>query len=492
MVDAYAKTALFINGLERDSSNGQVTELRNPAKLDEAVGEFARGTVDDVDAAMEAAAQAYPSWSGYRAVERAEKLREIADFLVADPEDVTARTRLLTREHGKPLFESNIEITRIADRFRQVANFAERLDAEQNTQSPMFDTVVQRKGRGVTTLIVPWNWPLAILGAKFPQALLAGNTVVIKLAENATLATAQTIIKIAKLLPPGVVNLITGPGRELGDRLVGHPLVRQVNFTGSVGVGQRVMKICAENITDVTLELGGNDAGLMLEDVDTSGNFYQRLFHATFLTSGQICMAMKRLYVHRSRYEEILEGFSAFLNGITIGNGLTEGVQMGPINNERQFKVVQEFTREAEAAGVELRRCGQWETSINPGQGYFLPATLAVNPDPRLQVVRLEQFGPILPIIPFDTDEEALTHANDCELGLSSSVWSTDVERAVALARRIDAGYTNINAHGPTAMDGLSPFGGVKQSGIGRNFGFEGIQQFQEAHSISMPKGALG
>ena len=160
------------------------------------MGEFARGTVDDVDAAMEAAAKAYPAWSSFLAVERAEKLRQIADMLVADPEDVTARTRLLTREHGKPLFESNIEITRIADRFRQVASFAERLDAEQNTQSPMFDTIVQRKGRGVTTLIVPWNWPWQP-GAKFPQALLAGNTVVIKLAENATLATAQTVIKIA-------------------------------------------------------------------------------------------------------------------------------------------------------------------------------------------------------------------------------------------------------------------------------------------------------
>lgn len=491
MADAYAKTFLFIDGQQRDSSNGQVTELRNPAKLDEPVGEFARATISDVDAAMEAAARAFPAWSAMTAVQRAEHLRQIADMLVADPEDVTARTRLLTREHGKPLFESGIEITRIADRFRQVASFAERLDAEQKTQSPMFDTIVQRKGRGVTTLIVPWNWPLAILGAKFPQALLAGNTVVIKLAENATLAAAQTITKIAQLLPPGVVNLITGPGRELGDRLVGHPLVRQINFTGSVGVGQRVMKICAENITDITLELGGNDAGLMLEDVDTSGNFYQRLFQATFLTSGQICMAMKRLYVHRSRYEEILEGFTAFLNNMNIGNGLSDGVQMGPVNNERQFKVVQDFTDEAERAGVELRRCGQWEEGLNPGQGYFLPATLAVNPDPNLKVVRLEQFGPILPVIPFDTDDEVLAYANDCELGLSSSVWSADVDRAVAMARRIDAGYSNINAHGPTAMDGLSPFGGVKQSGLGRNFGFEGIQQFQEAHSISMPTGAL-
>ena len=263
---------------------------------------------DDVDAAMKAAHGALAGWASLSMQDRAGKLRAIAETLNADASETAARAELLTREHGKTLFETNIEVTRLADRFGQVAGFAEGVAAEEEVSGAMFDTIVTRKARGVSVLIVPWNWPLAILGSKLPHALLAGSTVVIKLSEFATLAPALTIMKIAAMLPPGVVNLITGDGTVIGDDLVTHPLVRQVNFTGSIRIGRHVMQKAAENITPVTLELGGNDAGILLDDAPLSPDFFKKLYISCFLTSGQICMALKRLYVPRSLFDDVIDG----------------------------------------------------------------------------------------------------------------------------------------------------------------------------------------
>ena len=486
------ETQLFIGGEPQAAAGGATYAVHNPARLSEQVGLAAAASISDVEQAIAAAKGAFKGWSGRSIEDRAAALRAVADVLSSDEDDIEARKRLLTREHGKVLFEADIEIRRIADRFRQVSGFTAEVGQYPKRSSPQFDTLVMRKARGVTTLIVPWNWPLAILGSKLPQALLAGNTVVVKLANFSPLATAQTLVKIAAALPPGVVNLITGDGSLLGDTLVGHEDVQQVNFTGSVRVGKRVMKMAAENLAPVTLELGGNDAGILLDDVDLSGNAFQRLFLATFLTSGQICMAMKRMYVHRSRFDEVVEGFTAFLNEMKVGDGLEEGVRMGPVNNRRQYDVVRGIRDEAVAAGADLRAVGQMQVEENAEASFFLRPHLAINADPSLSVVREEQFGPILPIVAFDTEEQALAMANDSDFGLSSSVWSADTARALRVAEQIEAGFTNLNSHGPTAMDGLAPFGGVKNSGLGRNFGVEGVMQFQEFHSISGPTGSLG
>lgn len=486
------ETQLFIGGEPQAAAGGATYAVHNPARLSEQVGLAAAASISDVEQAIAAAKGAFKGWSGRSIEDRAAALRTVADVLSSDEDDIEARKRLLTREHGKVLFEADIEIRRIADRFRQVSGFTAEVGQYPKRSSPQFDTLVMRKARGVTTLIVPWNWPLAILGSKLPQALLAGNTVVVKLANFSPLATAQTLVKIAAALPPGVVNLITGDGSLLGDTLVGHEDVQQVNFTGSVRVGKRVMKMAAENLAPVTLELGGNDAGILLDDVDLSGNAFQRLFLATFLTSGQICMAMKRMYVHRSRFDEVVEGFTAFLNEMKVGDGLEEGVRMGPVNNRRQYDVVRGIRDEAVAAGADLRAVGQMQVEENAEASFFLRPHLAINADPSLSVVREEQFGPILPIVAFDTEEQALAMANDSDFGLSSSVWSADTARALRVAEQIEAGFTNLNSHGPTAMDGLAPFGGVKNSGLGRNFGVEGVMQFQEFHSISGPTGSLG
>jgi acyl-CoA reductase-like NAD-dependent aldehyde dehydrogenase len=484
-------TQLYINGHARQASDGGTYPLHNPARPSELVGHVAAGTESDVDDAVRAAHSAFPAWSALSYAERAAQLNRVADLLVGNEAEVEARSRLFTREHGKIRRETLLEITRLGDRFRQTAGYAERLAKDETIPGPPFDAIVTRQPRGVAVLVVPWNWPLAILGAKLPQALMAGNTVVVKPSENAALAPTITLHMIAAALPPGVVNIVTGDSARIGDRLTGHPLTRFVNFTGSVAIGRHVMKVAAENLTPVTLELGGNDPGIVLEDAVLDEAAFTRLYMGAFMSTGQICMALKRLYVHRSRYDEVVAGITAVANKQVVGDGLLHETTMGPLNNPKQLDVVRTMIAEARAAGADVQEFGQVPDTELYQAGYFQRPTFVFNADPQLRVVREEQFGPVLPIMAFDTEAEVIAAANDSEFGLCSSVWTADRDRAVAIARQLEAGFTYLNAHGPAAQDGRSPFGGFKHSGIGRNMGYEGVTQFQGHHSISGPAGWL-
>ena len=485
------ETKLFIDGEYCTASDKGTYEIYNPARPAELVGRAASGTPADVERAMQAAHAAFPAWAALSYSERADKLRIVAAAITQDMEEVEARARLFTREHGKILFETRLEINRLGERFLQCANYSDRLEQEEIIKASPNDTIITRQPRGVAALVVPWNWPLAILGAKLPQALMAGNTVVVKPSANSALAPAITLQRIAELLPPGVVNIVTGSASRIGDELIGHPLVRYVNFTGSVDVGRHVMKVAAENITPVTLELGGNDAGIICHDADLSGDAFQRLYRAAFMSTGQICYALKRLYVHHSRFEEVAEGLRAAVNAQVIGDGLLPDTTMGPMNNAKQLKVVTNMIDEARSKGQDVHELGQVPDQALYNMGYFQRPVLVFNADPSLSVVKDEQFGPILPLIAFNTEDEAIAMANDDPFGLASSIWSEDTDRAVALARRIESGYSFINAHGPSAMDNNGPFGGFKKSGIGCNFGYEGILQFQGYHSIAGAPGSL-
>ena len=495
-MDQIITTDIFIGGNHRPASNGALYDLHNPARPSELVGHAAAATREDVDDAVKAAHAAFPAWAeiGYRA--RIDIMRQVADMLAEDEEDIKYRSRLFTREHGKIARETLMEMSRLGDRFRQAAVFGERIMVDETMGpapiGPQFDTIITRQPRGVAALIVPWNWPLSILGAKLPQALVTGNTVVVKPAENSAMAPVLTLQKIAAMLPPGVVNIVTGSSRDIGDALTGHPLMRNVNFTGSVAVGRHVMKVAADNLTPVTLELGGNDAALVLEDATLNEEVFNRMYWGAFGSSGQICMAMKRLYVHESRYDEVVDGFTAACERAVIGDGLLPETTMGPVNNAKQLKVVTDMIAEARAKGADVRECGQVpDEALYNGGGYFQKPALVYNADPTLSVVREEQFGPTLPLMKFKTDAEAIALANDSEFGLCSSVWTEDAERAVSIAKQLEAGYTYLNGHGPMAQDGRGPFGGFKNSGIGRNMGYDGVLAFAEPHSISAPAGFL-
>ncbi len=485
------QTKLFINGEPCAASDGGTYEIYNPARPAELVGCAAAATPDDVDRAMQAAHSAFAAWAALSYSERADSLRKVAAAITQDMKEVEERARLFTREHGKILFETRLEISRLGERFVQCANYGERLEQDEIITASPNDTIITRQPRGVAALVVPWNWPLAILGAKLPQALMAGNTVVVKPSANSALAPAMTLHRIAEMLPPGVVNIVTGSAGRIGDVLIGHPLVRYVNFTGSVDVGRHVMKVAADNITPVTLELGGNDAGIVCHDADLGGDAFQRLYRAAFMSTGQICYALKRLYVHHSRFDEVAEGLRSVVDAQIIGDGLLPETTMGPMNNAKQLKVVTDMIAEALGCGQDVHELGQIPDLELYQTGHFQRPVLVFNADPSLSVVKNEQFGPILPLIPFKTEDEAIAMANDDPFGLASSIWSEDTDRAVQLARRIESGYSFINAHGPSAMDNNGPFGGFKKSGIGRNFGYEGILQFQGYHSIAGAPGSL-
>ncbi|MEL0303760.1 MAG: aldehyde dehydrogenase family protein, partial [Rhodobiaceae bacterium] len=258
-----------------------------------------------------------------------------------------------------------------------------------------------------------------------------------------------------------------------------------------VRIGRHVMKVAADRLTPVTLELGGNDPAIVCADARLDEQAFMNMYLGTFMSSGQICMALKRLYVHRSRYADVVDGLSALCDRMVIGDGLLPDTNMGPVNNAKQLKTVTDMIGQARASGAEIRECGQVPDEALYRQGYFQKPALVLNPDQDLDIVCEEQFGPALPIMPFDSEDEALRRANDSRYGLCSSVWTEDRDRALSISRKLEAGYTYLNNHGPTAQDFRGPFGGFKDSGFGRNLGYEGVVQFQGHHSISSAPGWL-
>jgi acyl-CoA reductase-like NAD-dependent aldehyde dehydrogenase len=289
------------------------------------------------------------------------------------------------------------------------------------------------------------------------------------------------------LLPPGVLNVVTGADAEIGAALIQDDRVKKVCFTGSVGGGKRIMAMASESLTRVALELGGNDPAIVLADADLGPEAMQRLFTGTFDSTGQICMATKRLYVHRSRYADVVDGLSEILSGTRLGHGLAEGVTMGPLHSRRQLEYVQELTAQARESGAEVREFGEPADGADISRGNFLRPSLVLDPDDGTRVVVEEQFGPTLPILPFDDVDDAIARANDTWSGLCSSVWTSDAGEAAAVAARLRTGYTFVNSHGAAHLDERAPFGGFNHSGMGREMGIEGIREFMDTHAVGFP-----
>ncbi|MFI1356369.1 aldehyde dehydrogenase family protein [Streptomyces sp. NPDC020898] len=474
------RTGLFIDGktVETDSWSA----VHDPAAPDRIVGHAAAATPGQARAAVAAADAAFPAWAAMPARRRAEIIGQALTLLDDSAAD---RAALMTRENGKIAFESQIEMGVFVARTRAAMELVDSLDRVRHLDGPPLTSRIHRLPMGVVTIIVPFNWPIAILGASLPYALLAGNTVVVKPPPTVPLAMVRTLELFAAGLPAGVLNVVTGTNEAVAPLLT-DPRVRKIVFTGSTAAGKNIMTAAAQNLASVTLELGGNDPAIVLDDADLDQEHIGRLVQGVFLTSGQVCMAVKRLYVHRSRYDELVDALAAALDTQRVGPGADPASTMGPLNSAAQRDKVTAMLAEAADAGAEIRELGTLAPGAASSGGHFLRPALVLDPDPGLRIVTEEQFGPALPILPFDDVDSVLDRVNNDWSGLCSSVWSTDPARAAALAERLRTGTTWINHANAVACDDRAPFGGFRQSGIGREMGPEGLLSFTEPHTITV------
>lgn len=451
------------------SSYGKVA---NPS-TGETVGDMPLASKDDLHSAVAAAKLAFQTWQNTPDTQRAEACRAMAAIIEANAEELA---QLLTREQGKPLggLGSRFEIGGAVAWTRHTAELALPIEVLQDT--PEGRVELHRKPLGVVAAITPWNWPVMIACWHIIPAVRAGNTVVIKPSPLTPLSTIRLVELINQVLPAGVVNVITCDN-DVAALLPTHPDVAKVTFTGSTATGRKIMAGASDTIKRLTLELGGNDAGIVLPDADPKA-IAEGLFWGAFINSGQTCAALKRLYVHDSIYEETCAALVAYAKTISVGDGLDPASVLGPVQNRNQLDIVKDYVDDAIAKGGRVLLGGF--STASPGN--FYPVTLVADVDHGCKLVDLEQFGPALPIIRYTTVEEAITKANDSSAGLGGSVWGADLAQARAVASRLECGSVWINKHG--AIQPNAPFGGVKQSGFGVEFGVEGLKEFTTIQTV--------
>jgi acyl-CoA reductase-like NAD-dependent aldehyde dehydrogenase len=448
-------------------------EVRNPA-TGEVVGQMPLGTRSDIDAAVTAARRALRTWS--RVSDDARKLacKQIADRL---GEKIEGFARLLTLEQGKPLqgLGSRWEIggTQAWTAYTGALEIPVKVLQDSNEGR----VELHRKPIGVVGSITPWNFPVLIASWHVIPAIRAGNTVVIKPSAYAPLATIRFVELMNEVLPPGVVNLVAGDD-ALGAELSSHPGVDKMCFTGSIATGRKIMAGAADTLKRLTLELGGNDAAIVLPDAEPA-RIAEGLFWGAFINNGQTCAAIKRLYVHDKVYDEVCDELAKLAASVKVGDGLDENSVLGPIQNQMQYNRVRELVTDAVAQGGRILVGGVPERQ---GAGFFFPVTLVADVDHGVRLVDEEQFGPVLPIIRYSDVQAIVDKANDNPNGLGGSVWSSDTEAAKRLASRMECGIAWVNKHG--AIQPNAPFGGIKQSGIGVEFGEEGLLQNTNVQTI--------
>lgn len=458
---------------------GVMTDIQNPATLTVA-GRAPLATSADVDAAVAAAAKALNGpWR--TETKRMAALAEAVGVIDRESERLAA---ILSSEQGKPLAAAKVEMA-IARRILQhYAGWQSRPDVLRETDSEHIS--VDRRPLGVVGLVVPWNYPIAILFMKLGPALRAGNTIVVKPAPSTPLATLELLRAIAACLPEGVINTVTG-GVEIGQAVTTHPGIAKISFTGSTATGRAVMAAAAPTLKRLTLELGGNDAAIVLDDADVTRTA-ARLYSSAFSNAGQVCAAVKRVYVQRTLYRPLVEALEAIAATIKVDAGSEAHSQMGPVHSATQRAFVESLVNDAAAHGARIFADGP---ALPELPGHFLRPTIVSGLPQDSSLVGREQFGPALPVLPFDTIEEAIAMAEDSEYGLGASVWSADPERALGVGRQLNTGSLYINAHA-IPPDPEIPFGGAKQSGIGMELGDWGLDEFSQHCVIRVEKLAKG
>ena len=462
----------------------KVTTQETSGVINPATGEhFAQvpvGTPQHVDDAVVAARAAFPSWSALSHAERKAKLHELVGVLESNMPELMG---LLTQETGKPMngfsgIGSGMEVGGSMAWMQATAETELPVEVIQDDEVARVE--VHHKPIGVVGSITPWNWPLMIAIWHYAPALLAGNTVVAKPSEYTPVATLRFVELANEILPPGVLNVVVGEG-NVGAAIASHPDINKIVFTGSSTTGKSVMKAAADNLKRLTLELGGNDAGIVLPDVDPK-EVAPKLFGVCFHNNGQTCQALKRLYVHEDIYDEVCSEMAAIASTIRNGNGLEENTDLGPLQNEKQLNIVSELADDARAAGATFLTGGV----AADGPGYFFPPTIVTNITDGTRLVDEEQFGPIIPVIKYSEIEDAIWRANNSSAGLGGSIWSNDLEKAAELAGRLESGSVWVNTHADIQPN--APMGGMKQSGVGCEFGHWGLAENTDIQTIKVSK----
>lgn len=468
--------SLTIDGNSVQTAN--TFEVINPATA-EVAAECSLGTVVELNAAVAAAKAAFPAWAATPDEDRVAALGKIADLIEANAEELSA---LITMEQGKTQdgLGANFEVGACVGWTRVTSGLSLPPVTLIDTDEERVE--VHREPVGVVASITPWNWPLMIAIWHIMPAIRIGCTVVIKPSPFTPLSTLKLVALINEsgILPPGVLNAITGDG-EVGDGISAHPDIDKITFTGSIPTGRRIMERAGSTLKKLTLELGGNDAGIILPGTDMSG-LMESLFWGTFINAGQTCSCLKRLYVHEDDVEMVGAALAEFVGQIPVGNGMEEGNVIGPLSNKMQFDKVAAMVEDAKAKGARVLAGGE----PTEGPGYFYPLTVLADCTAEMDVVSDEQFGTVVPIISYKTVDQAVTAANSLEVGLGASVWGNDTEEAANLAKRLQAGTRWVNRHG--VLNPFVPMGGVKQSGIGVEFGEDGLKEYTTVQVLSIAK----
>ena len=453
----------------------RIIPVHNPA-TGEVFAEAPAADEADLNRAVAAAVRAFPSWRDTPMAERKAALIKAADIIEAQADALAA---LFTREQGRPLPGAKAEIAGAAMWLKATTMLDIPVEVTEDTPERRIE--VHHVPLGVVCGIVPWNFPVLLAAWKIGPALMAGNTIVLKPSPFTPLTTLRIAELIRDCFPAGVFNVICG-GDELGPLMTAHPGFAKISFTGSTATGRRVMESAARDLKRITLELGGNDAAIIMPDVDVDA-VAEQLFEGAFHNTAQVCVATKRLYIHADIYDRLRDRLHQLARETPVGDGAEQGNRYGPIQNEAQYRRVVALLDDARANGLTLL-----EGSAVPEKGYFVPLTLVDNPPEDARVVVEEAFGPVLPLLKFTDIDDVVARANDTEYGLAGAVWSGNVEQATAIAHRLDTGTVWINQNLQSTP--FTPLAGAKQSGFGQENGLAGLLEFTRSKAIFIPKAA--
>ncbi|WP_298308228.1 aldehyde dehydrogenase family protein [uncultured Erythrobacter sp.] len=461
--------------------NGEMVEtggwmdVVNPAN-EEVIGQVPACGADDLDRAVAAARAAFKTWKNTSHEERQAACMAISGAIKENAEELF---RLLTSEQGKPHAQAKGEIYGAAG--ISAAQSTLKLEDVISEDSDARLSRTRRVPVGVVGGIVPWNFPLMMAIQKIVPALMSGCTIVLKPSPFTPLTTLRVAELIADKVPAGTVNIITGED-ALGPMITSHPDIDKITFTGSTATGKKIMEGASSDLKRITLELGGNDASIVLPDADPK-KVAEQLFWSSFQNAGQVCIAAKRVYIHEDIYDDLSAAIAEYAANVKVGDGSEQGTGVGPIQNKKQYERVLELIEDAKDNGYKFLTGGDKDPS---GTGYYVPITILDNPPEDARIVAEEQFGPVMPLMKFSTEDEVIERANNSEYGLAGAVWTADTDKGVEIAEKLETGTVWVNEF--MHLSPFAPFGGHKQSGFGAEYGLDGMKEFTYPQVITVKK----